>query len=52
MGIIDEQRKINSGFGWQTRFHDHIIRDDEEYQRIANYIENNPTNWGMDKYYK
>ena len=45
-------RKINSGFGWQTRFHDHIIRNDEEYQRIANYIENNPANWGKDKYFK
>ncbi len=45
-------RKINSGFGWQARFHDHIIRNDQEYQRIANYIENNPANWGMDKYYK
>ncbi len=42
-------RKINSGFGWQTRFHDHIIRNDREYQRIANYIENNPANWGLDK---
>jgi len=44
-------RKINSAFGWQTRFHDHIIRNDEEYQRIANYIENNPANWGMKKYF-
>ena len=42
-------RKINSGFGWQTRFHDHIIRNDREYQRIANYILNNPANWGLDK---
>ena len=45
-------RKINSGFGWQTRFHDHIIRNEEEYQRIASYIENNPVNWGEDKYFK
>ena len=44
-----ESRKINSGFTWQTRFHDHIIRNDEEYQRIANYIDNNPANWGVDK---
>jgi len=43
-------RKLNSGFGWQSRFHDHIIRNEEEYQRIANYIENNPANWGVDNY--
>jgi REP element-mobilizing transposase RayT len=38
-------------FEWQTRFHDHIIRDKEEWERIANYIENNPTTWEDDKFY-
>jgi putative transposase len=38
-------------FGWQTRFHDHIIRDNEEWERIANYIENNPATWENDKFY-
>ena len=37
-------RKIHADFGWQTRFHDHIIHTDPEYHRIANYIENNPEN--------
>jgi REP element-mobilizing transposase RayT len=37
-------------FGWQTRFYDHIIRDYDEYQRIANYIRNNPDNWENDKF--
>ena len=27
---------------WQKSFHDHIIRDNDEYERIAEYIENNP----------
>ncbi len=38
-------------FGWQTRFHDHIIRNREEWERIANYIENNPATWENDKFY-
>lgn len=37
-------------FGWQTRFHDHIIRDQEECNRIANYIETNVLNWHRDKF--
>ncbi len=45
-------RKINSNFDWQTRFHDHIIRDDASYQRIRNYIINNPKNWHDDKFYQ
>lgn len=35
--------------GWQSRFHDHIIRDDAEYQRISDYIIANPDNWDNDK---
>ncbi len=38
-------------FGWQTRFHDHIIRDAEEYCRIEQYIRNNPATWMDDKFY-
>ena len=37
--------------GWQTRFYDHIIRNDAEYQRISNYINDNPANWKEDKFY-
>jgi len=36
---------------WQTRFHDRIIRDFEEYHRIQNYIIDNPRNWKKDKLY-
>lgn len=36
--------------GWQSRFHDHIIRNAEEYQRISDYIINNPVNWDVDKF--
>ena len=39
-------------FAWQTRFHDHIIRDREEMNRIADYIENNPARWDNDCYNK
>lgn len=38
-------------FGWQTRFHDHIIRNQDEMNRIAQYIENNVTKWENDKFY-
>jgi REP element-mobilizing transposase RayT len=37
--------------GWQTRFYDHIIRNDVDYQRISDYIVNNPANWKEDKFY-
>lgn len=30
--------------GWQERFHDHIVRNADEYRRIFDYITNNPKN--------
>lgn len=32
-------------FAWQSRFHDHIVRNDNEYMRIKHYIILNPKNW-------
>jgi len=37
---------------WQRSFHEHIIRDRNAHARIAEYIVNNPINWGKDKFYK
>ena len=41
----------NIDFAWQARFHDHIIRDTDEMNRIADYIENNVANWKSDCFY-
>ena len=38
-------------FAWQPRFHDHIVRDIPEMNRIADYIENNVANWKDDEFY-
>lgn len=38
-------------FAWQPRYHDHIIRNDESFQRISEYIVNNPLNWSGDNHY-
>lgn len=41
-------RKIAAGYAWQSRFHDHIIRNYESYLKIRNYILYNPMNWPND----
>lgn len=38
-------------FAWQPRFYDHIIRDTDEMNRIANYIQNNVEKWESDRLY-
>ena len=43
--------RLGFGFEWQTRFYDHIIRNDKSYQTIKQYIINNPSKWTDDKFY-
>ncbi|SHM84137.1 REP element-mobilizing transposase RayT, partial [Chitinophaga jiangningensis] len=38
-------------FAWQPRYHEHIIKDDASYRNIAEYIENNPVTWSLDKFF-
>ena len=36
---------------WQRSFHDHIIRGQQDYAKIWEYIENNPKKWEEDCFY-
>jgi REP element-mobilizing transposase RayT len=43
--------KINNetmGKLWQRNYHEHIIRDEQSYLKISEYIINNPANWDND----
>jgi hypothetical protein len=35
---------------WQRNYWDRVIRDDGEYDRIAQYIRDNPMNWKGDRF--
>jgi len=48
--VTRSARDINPDFNWQTRFYDHIIRNQEDYDRIERYIMNNPANWEKDSF--
>lgn len=45
---IPKYNRINKF--WQSNYHDHIIRNQPEYYRIAKYIGENPLKWDQDKY--
>ncbi len=36
---------------WQRDFYEHIIRNEQSYQTISNYIIENPAKWKDDKFY-
>ena len=37
---------------WQRNYHEHIIRNEQSYQTISEYIINNPARWKGDKFFK
>jgi putative transposase len=41
-------RKINLSFSWQARYHDRIVRNDDELFKIEKYIVHNPLAWERD----
>ncbi len=50
--VTVQAKKINPDFGWQARFHDHIIRNPKSYDTISQYIIDNPKKWGEDEFHK
>ena len=36
---------------WQRNYWEHIIRDEQSYHRISDYIINNPAKWSDDKFF-
>jgi putative transposase len=36
---------------WQRNYYEHIIRNEQSYHKISNYITNNPAKWSEDKFY-
>ena len=36
---------------WQRGYHDHVIRNQDDYEMIAKYIHENPLRWELDKFY-
>jgi REP element-mobilizing transposase RayT len=34
---------------WQRNYYEHIVRNEDDLNRIREYIENNPANWETDR---
>ena len=52
--ISTMKRSTNKRCGaalWQRSFHEHVIRGQEDYRQIWEYIDTNPAKWTEDRYY-
>ncbi|WP_417383863.1 transposase [Gimesia sp.] len=50
-GVKQQEWRPFSKRLWQRNYYEHIIRDEDSYHEIVEYIRSNPQNWGKDKYY-
>ncbi|MDD3280448.1 MAG: hypothetical protein PHC83_02640 [Bacteroidales bacterium] len=48
IGVTKYARNHGIDFAWQTRFYDHIVRNEQAYNRIFFYIQNNINQWNKD----
>ncbi|MDD2965219.1 MAG: hypothetical protein PHU33_14820, partial [Bacteroidales bacterium] len=48
--VTKHAHRLGYDFKWQSRFHEHIIRDDKSYRVISEYIINNPRRWNDDMF--
>lgn len=46
--VTKHAHRLVFDFAWQPRFYDHIIRNETEYNRITQYIIDNPKKWETD----
>jgi len=47
--LLDAMHHVSTDFAWQPRFHDRIIRNENELNRIREYIVKNPEMWERDR---
>lgn len=48
-GVSKLAKQQGLAFGWQSLFHDRVIRNEDELNRIRAYIRANPANWPNDR---
>ena len=53
-GCLKIYKSKNETMGklWQRNYYEHIIRNEQAYKNISNYIINNPAKWQADKFHK
>ena len=52
---MNASKAIRQKFGdvpvWQRSYYDHIIRNQDDYNMIAEYISDNPRRWREDRFF-
>lgn len=50
--VTKYSNRLGFDFGWQSKFYDHVIKDQLAYKQISEYIKDNPKNWKEDDFFE
>lgn len=50
--VSKHANRLGLEHGWQSRFYDHVIRDQKSLEKIQSYIINNPLSWKDDRFFR
>jgi REP element-mobilizing transposase RayT len=45
---VSIRRSLDLVFDWQKNYYEHVVRNEEEYLKIREYIRDNPRRWDED----
>ena len=52
---MNASKSIRQSYGkisvWQRGYYDHVVRDQYDYEALAEYIQENPLRWELDRFY-
>ncbi len=51
MNVSKKLKRKDGKILWQRGYHDHIIRNKTDFEKIWNYIDTNPLRWELDCFY-
>jgi putative transposase len=43
------RKSVDPTFGWQPNYYEHVVRSDQDLQRVREYVRDNPIKWHLDE---
>ena len=49
--LVNTEMHTPGNVVWQRSFYDHVVRNEDDFRDVWQYIDNNPKKWELDRFY-
>ena len=49
--LVNAEMHTPGNVVWQRSFYDHVVRNEDDFRDVWQYIDNNPKKWELDRFY-